>query len=45
MPVSALISVVPLLLLGASAVAAAMLFFSLWRETGELRRRMATLES
>jgi Flp pilus assembly protein TadB len=45
MPESVLISVVPLLLLGAGAVAAAMLFFSLRRENGELRRRMATLES
>ncbi|MGA2181838.1 MAG: hypothetical protein ABSH47_02305 [Bryobacteraceae bacterium] len=45
MPESAMISVVPLLLLGAGAVAAVVLFFSLRRETGELRRRMATLES
>ncbi|MGA3025235.1 MAG: DUF2802 domain-containing protein [Bryobacteraceae bacterium] len=45
MPESTLIAVVPLLLLGAGAVAAAMLFFSLRRETGELRRRMANLES
>ena len=44
MPESTLISVVPLLLLGAGAVAAAMLFLSLRREAGELRRRMATLE-
>jgi hypothetical protein len=45
MPETALISILPLLLLGAGAVAAAMLFFSLRRETAELRRRMATLES
>jgi hypothetical protein len=44
MPESTLISVVPLLLLGAGAVAAAMLFFSLRGEAGELRRRMATME-
>jgi len=45
MPESTLISAVPLLLLAAGAVAAAMLFLSLRRETGELRRRMTTLES
>jgi hypothetical protein len=39
------ISVTPLLLLAAGAVAVAMLFLSLQRQTGELRRRMATLES
>jgi hypothetical protein len=45
MLISSLISVVPLLLLSAGAVAAAMLFFSLRKETAELRRRMTSLES
>lgn len=45
MPENVLISVVPLLLLGAGAVAAAMLFLSLRKETGALRRRIVTLES
>jgi hypothetical protein len=45
MPEMTLIYVVPLLLLGAGAVAAAMFLFALRTETLELRRRMATLES
>jgi len=45
MLISSVISVVPLLLLAAGAVAAAMLFFSLRRETAELRRRMRNLEN
>jgi hypothetical protein len=43
--VGSLISVVPLLLLAAGAVAAAILFFSLRRDAAELRRRMTNLES
>ena len=44
MLVTTLISVGPLLLLGAGAVAAVMLFLSLRREAMEMRRRMAMLE-
>lgn len=45
MPETALISVVPLMLLAAGAVAVTMLLLSQQRKADELRRRMATLES
>jgi hypothetical protein len=44
MPANLLIPVLPLLLLGAAAVAAAMLFLALRREAVQLRDRIATLE-
>ena len=42
---STVISVVPLLIFGAGGVAAAMLFLALRREAGEMRHRIASLES
>jgi hypothetical protein len=44
MPIGALISIVPSLLLTAGAVAAAILFLALRRENIEMRRRIAVLE-